>query len=413
MKLDGGVFRYLTKEDIRVLVAVEMGMRNHELVPATLIESIASLKRGGTFKVLMQLLKYKLLHHETKQYDGYYLTYQGYDVLAIHTFVQRGHIVGLGNMIGTGKESDIYICQTSTGEPLVLKLARLGRMSFRAVKSKRDYLKYRSKNNWLYLSRLAAIKEYSYMQILHAHEFPTPRPVDQNRHAILMSLVPGFPLQQVTEIAHPEKVFTKLMHLLIRFAEHGLIHGDFNEFNILVNEAEEVFVIDFPQMVSVEHLNADFFFGRDVTTLVEFFRRRSGITFEDTPRLADIAVEVRLDKEVKASGYVSKQLTREEIQDLDEIQPEEEHGETAEGEAADDFEESEEPETVEMQESPETEENKEVGIDQNPESASSGPEEETSGPERQDIKERVKKQLEKATRRPLKFKSKNAKVTEF
>ena len=43
---------------------------------------------------------------------------------------------------------------------MALKLHRLGRTSFRAVKNKRDYLKNRSSASfsWLYLSRLAALK---------------------------------------------------------------------------------------------------------------------------------------------------------------------------------------------------------------------------------------------------------------
>lgn len=47
---------------------------------------------------------------------------------------------------------------TDDGEVLALKLHRLGRTSFRAVKSKRDYLGKRSSFSWLYLSRLAALK---------------------------------------------------------------------------------------------------------------------------------------------------------------------------------------------------------------------------------------------------------------
>jgi len=47
-----------------------------------------------------------------------------------------------------------------------MKLHRLGRVSFRAVKSKRDYLKHRSSYNWLYLSRLAALKEFAFMKVL-------------------------------------------------------------------------------------------------------------------------------------------------------------------------------------------------------------------------------------------------------
>lgn len=41
----------MSGEEFRVLTATEMGMKNHEIVPTPLIESIAGLKRGGTFKV--------------------------------------------------------------------------------------------------------------------------------------------------------------------------------------------------------------------------------------------------------------------------------------------------------------------------------------------------------------------------
>lgn len=53
------------------------------------------------------------------------------------------------------------------GNVLALKLHRLGRTSFRAVKSKRDYLKHRKNFNWLYLSRLAALKEYAFMKVIN------------------------------------------------------------------------------------------------------------------------------------------------------------------------------------------------------------------------------------------------------
>ena len=64
MKLDVTCMRYLTKDDYRVLVAVEMGMRNHELVPVSLITSIAALRHGGSYKILSTLLKYKLVAHQ-------------------------------------------------------------------------------------------------------------------------------------------------------------------------------------------------------------------------------------------------------------------------------------------------------------------------------------------------------------
>ena len=86
MKLDVSCMRYLTKDDYRMLQAIEMGMRNHELVPVELISRIAKLRHGGSHKILSTLLRYKLIAHANQSFNGYRLSYQGYDILALHTY---------------------------------------------------------------------------------------------------------------------------------------------------------------------------------------------------------------------------------------------------------------------------------------------------------------------------------------
>ena len=56
------------------------------------------------------------------------------------------------------------------------------------VREKRDYHRKKSSRHisWLYLSRLAAVKEFAFMQALYARDFPVPRPIDHNRHLIVM-----------------------------------------------------------------------------------------------------------------------------------------------------------------------------------------------------------------------------------
>ncbi|EFC42893.1 predicted protein [Naegleria gruberi] len=239
VKIDSNKFRYLSNDDFRVLTAIEMGMKNHELVPTPLIERIAGLRHGGTQKVLSLLLKYRLVHHDAKNYDGYHLTYPGYDFLSLKTFMKRGHVVGFGRQIGVGKESDIYLLLSPVKEgeevekdvdeededevkvvldkeekfleeesdedeeafefeedgfagydlehkakQIVIKFHRLGRSSFRAVKNTRDYLGKRSKpTNWLYMSRLSALKEFAFMKAIYDTGcIPVPKPIDCNRH---------------------------------------------------------------------------------------------------------------------------------------------------------------------------------------------------------------------------------------
>ena len=137
MRLDPTALRYMSRDEFRVLTAVEMGMKNHDLVPLPLISSLASLRHGGIPKMISSLLRNKLIAHDARMYDGYRLTYLGYDFLALRTLMKRGLLCGVGRKIGVGKESDIYIVVNEEGREMALKLHRLGRVSFRAIKQVR------------------------------------------------------------------------------------------------------------------------------------------------------------------------------------------------------------------------------------------------------------------------------------
>nr|SVE82437.1 EOG090X04DJ [Daphnia magna] len=257
-KINVSLLRYLNTEDYRVLTAVEMGMKNHELVNMKLIATIAQLAGGGAHKILMRLSKERLVAYERgKHYDGYRLTNLGYDFLALKTFVKKNVLHSFGNQIGVGKEADVYVVGNEEQKQLCLKIHRLGRTSFRKIKEKRDYHQHRNNASWIYLSRLSATREFAYMKALYEREFPVPQPIDFNRHCVLMELVNGYPLCQLRELKDPGALFEELMNLLLKLANHGVIHSDFNEFNIMIDDNEKPILIDFPQMVSTSHADAE------------------------------------------------------------------------------------------------------------------------------------------------------------
>ncbi|KAJ3141900.1 hypothetical protein HK100_005814 [Physocladia obscura] len=307
-----------------------MGSRNHEVVPTPLISHIASLKHGGTEKYLSHLHKHNLVARVVNaRYDGYRLTYGGFDYLALKTLTRRGSVYSVGNQIGVGKESDIYIVANEEMEQRVLKIHRLGRISFRTIKSNRDYLRNRKTGSWQYMARLAAMKEYAFMKVLHENGFPVPTPFDQNRHCIVMSLIDSFPLCQITDVENPGKLYSKLMDLIVRLACAGLIHGDFNEFNILVKDNGDPVLIDFPQMVSTSHRNAEEYFNRDVECIRTFFRRRFNYESSIYPKFTrDAEREFSLDVQVAASGFTRKH--QEELEQFMEFEAKIERDEEAE-----------------------------------------------------------------------------------
>ncbi|GLV40775.1 RIO kinase 2 [Carabus blaptoides fortunei] len=310
-KLNVTVLRYLTRDDFRVLTAIEMGMKNHELVPGALTASLANLQHGGVHKLLKDLCKHRLLSYERgKKYDGYRLTNMGYDYLALKTLTKRNTVDSFGNQIGVGKESNIYTVCSPEGDPLCLKLHRLGRTCFRNIKDKRDYHKHRKSASWLYLSRISATKEFAYMKALYDKKFPVPKPVDFNRHCVVMELVIGRPLTHVMEVNNVEELYDELMNLIMRFADSGVIHGDFNEFNIMITEDEKPVIIDFPQMVSTEHENAELYFNRDVQCIRDFFKKRFSYESELYPEFSNIKRRDDIDAELLVSGF-TKQMAKD------------------------------------------------------------------------------------------------------
>ncbi|CAG4955576.1 unnamed protein product [Parnassius apollo] len=332
-KLDVAILRYLTAEDFRVLTAVEMGMKNHELVPGSLVASIANLRHGGVHKLMKELCKHRLLTYERgKHYDGYRLTNAGYDYLALKALTNRKVIASFGNQIGVGKESNIYTVADEDRNPLCLKLHRLGRTCFRNVKDKRDYHAHRNRASWLYLSRISATKEFAYMKALHDRGFPVPRPIDFNRHCVVMELVQGGPLTHVTSVPDPEALYDELMNLIVRLGNCGVIHGDFNEFNIMLDDEGRPIIIDFPQMVSTNHPNAELYFDRDVKCVREFFKKRFAYESDLYPKFEDLERDDEMDAEIACSGYkrikmIDDELLQEmgiglQVSDDEESQPE-------------------------------------------------------------------------------------------
>ncbi|KAE8450370.1 hypothetical protein EG329_006444 [Mollisiaceae sp. DMI_Dod_QoI] len=332
MRLDTKAMRYLTAEDWRTLTAVETGSRNHEVVPTPLIGQISGL-RGGVHKSISALAKVGLIARlKNAKYDGYRLTYGGLDYLALNTYRKRKDVYSVGNQIGVGKESDIFVVADEKGVQRVLKIHRLGRISFRTVKANRDYLRNRSSGSWMYMSRLAALKEFTFMTALRENGFPVPEPLAQSRHTIVMSLIDAFPMRQISSVPDPASLYAELISMILRLAQYGLIHGDFNEFNILIKEETKTetvdgkvsdsltltpILIDFPQMVSVDHANAEYYFDRDVNCIKRFFERRFHFTsdekgphFSDARKLIGKDSTPRLDVSVEASGF-SRKMAKE------------------------------------------------------------------------------------------------------
>jgi RIO kinase 2 len=261
----------LEPEDFYLLSGVEQGMRFSEYVAREKLPEFAGLTAENVDYRLDRCADRGLIERKTIQYEGYALTFEGYDALALHTFAERGTIDGVGSPLGVGKESDVY--EVSSYRPLALKFHREGYTEFREVNREREYTADRDHVSWQYTARKAAEREFDALESLYP-DVSVPRPVDQNRHAIVMERVDGVELSRA---AVPDEQVRPLLDLILEEVATaygaGYVHADMSEYNVFVT-SEGVVVFDWPQAVPTDHANARELLERDVENLLGYFRRK-------------------------------------------------------------------------------------------------------------------------------------------
>ena len=266
----------LEKEDLRILMAIEIGMKRSEYVTINNIRFYSRYKLEETLFRLNKVHKLDLIIRDSSKYEiGYTLNSISYDLLALHTLVEKNIISQLGPLIGKGKESDVYSCMDDNENIYALKIYRMGRTSFKSIKRFRDLIGERSHLSWLYINRLAAKKEFEALKMIHKLNLNTPKPIGYNRHIVVMSYLRGKELVYYKSIKNPEKIFNEIIKQMeIIYKKANLIHGDLGEFNIVLDEEGNILIIDWLQWILSDHPNAASVLERDIRNVCNYFQKK-------------------------------------------------------------------------------------------------------------------------------------------
>jgi RIO kinase 2 len=290
----------LETEDFYLLSGVEQGMRFSEYVAREKLPEFSQLTAEDVDYRLDRCADRGLIERKTIQYEGFKLTFEGYDALALHTLVERDTIDGMGAPLGVGKESDVY--EVRSYRPMALKFHREGYTNFREVMKEREYTADREHVSWQYTARKAAEREYDALETLYP-EVSVPRPADQNRHAIVMEKVDGVELAR-TKLTDRQVV--PILELLLSemataYAE-GYVHADMSEHNVFVTD-EGVVVFDWPQAVPTDHANATELLERDVANITGYFGRKYPAQIDDVD-VSGLAAAVAADEFDSVDPYL-------------------------------------------------------------------------------------------------------------
>ena len=267
------------KEDFRILMAIEIGMKRSEFVTVSNIKFYSRYKMEETLFRLNRVHKLDLIIRDASKYEiAYTLNSKAYDLLALHTLVKRNTISQLGPLIGKGKESDVYSCMDDDENIFALKFYRMGRASFRSIKKYRDLIGERGHLSWLYINRLAAKREFEALKKIYELNLNTPKPIAYNRHAVVMSYLRGKELIYHSSIKNPAKIFNRIIkQIKTIYQKAKMIHGDLGEFNIILDHKGNILIIDWLQWVSRDHPNATSILERDISNVCNYFQKKFNV----------------------------------------------------------------------------------------------------------------------------------------
>ncbi|WP_297548982.1 serine/threonine-protein kinase RIO2 [Thermococcus sp.] len=265
--------------DFRILRGVELNMRHHKWVP---LEDIARFARVDVETASFRLGKLDDMSLVRRRSDigyiGYQLTIHGYDVLAIRALARKGVVEAISTtQIGVGKDADVYVGITPTGEKVAVKFNRIGgRTASRRAGYHSHVFADKHHTSWLYVSRLIAKKEYDALVLLSPIA-RVPKPVAWNRHVLVMEFVEGTELAELRDDEltreEAENFLDRILEEYLKIVRFGIVHSDLSEFNVVLT-GDDILIIDWAQHLTTANPESYELLKRDLNVIINAFRRR-------------------------------------------------------------------------------------------------------------------------------------------
>jgi len=270
----GHLVSSLNKSDFKILKVFASSLKTHQFLNLSTLSQYSNLNQRLVEHHLERLVKSGLVG---KSNIGFTLLVTGLDIYVLKILSNRNTITSIGPQIGIGKEAEIYLAHDSQEKDKILKMFRLGRSSFKQIKRKRDIST--STSNWLLLNIQTAKREYDILNYLRQSSTSFPTPLYRSFHCIVMEPFYGSKLADAESLEDPQSVLEKIISNVKIAYQNGYINGDLNEYNIMVNN-DNIFILDWPQAIKSDTINANVVLLRDVKNILKFFSKKYKIEMD-------------------------------------------------------------------------------------------------------------------------------------
>jgi RIO kinase 1 len=174
----------------------------------------------------------------------------------------------------------VLIAETEEGKKLAIKVYAIGAANFKRMQpyiigDSRFMNIKKDKQSFVYSW---CRKEFQNLQRAKNAGVSCPEVFAFAKNVLVMELLGNdmdpFPRLANSEIKNHRKLFKEVVrNLKLLYQKAGLVHTDLSEYNILIDDKEKPWLIDFSQSVMREHPNAEYFLRKDVKNICSYFNR--------------------------------------------------------------------------------------------------------------------------------------------
>ena len=282
------VVKNLEPEDYKLLKVLASGLKQHESLTRKEITTYSKIHENIVDFRINRLHDMKLIG---KNKGGFTLLMMGLDTVALKMLVDKDIIIAMGKPIGIGKESDVFEAITSRKQGRALKFFRIGRISFREVRRRRTFIGKEDIHQWLLVNIDAAKKEYNALNRLRHSGIRIPVLYYRAMHCVVMNRIDGLRLVNIHELEDPKITLQNILHDIGTAYKYNMINSDLSEYNVLLDSKNNIWIIDWPQVVSRSHPNAADLIKRDVYNIVNFFNKRFDLRKDKDEALNEVVLQ--------------------------------------------------------------------------------------------------------------------------
>ncbi|MEM0200951.1 MAG: RIO1 family regulatory kinase/ATPase [Candidatus Micrarchaeaceae archaeon] len=211
-------------------------------------------------------------------------------LITLSKFFNHRIISEVLHIISTGKEADVYLAKSGSFVEKPFVSVKIFRVSTSSFHKRINYMYGDSRVGRLnkkmsYIVNVWCKKEFGNLKLANELGASVPKPIKAINNILAMEFIgdnEGIPALMLkdAELVNPKNILFKILENVLILYNGKLVHSDLSEYNILLTDTQDIYLIDFGQAVIEGHPKFNEFLARDLSTILNYFSRKYNLSIE-------------------------------------------------------------------------------------------------------------------------------------